>query len=413
MNAVADFGVESGWGGTRTTSALVNKFPAVASGQGGGFIVQAFDNDDTNYPEIYVPGNYVGWNPNNAPALASRDSNGVYQGYINFPSDTEFKITPERSFNGNFGDDGADGTLDDNGDNILVTEAGFYRLEVDLNALTYDLAKTTWGIIGSATAEGWDADTDMTYDEVENAWTIETFLSAGEMKFRANDEWTFNLGDDMGNSTLEQDGANIVIPANSNYRIKLFLAKPEFTYSIETTSTDMRATFHTDGQNLEIEDISQFTDGYGVIKFNNLTKSGSSGSSQVHVDTDFPMFRLADAYLMYAEAVLRGGTGGDLTTAIDLVNQIRFRAYGDPAGQVDANSLTLDFLLDERARELHWEAHRRQDLVRFGQFSDGNYLWPWKGGVAEGRTVPSTFDVFPIPSADLSANPNLKQNDGY
>lgn len=79
-------------------------------------------------------------------------------------------------------------------------------------------------------------------------------------------------------------------------------------------------------------------------------------------DTDFPMFRLADVYLMYAEAVLRGGQGGSVTQATDYINILRSRAYGNSNGNISTAQLTLDFILDERARELYWEGHRRTDL---------------------------------------------------
>lgn len=412
MNALDDFGVESGWGGTRSTKALVEKFPAVASDQGGGFVI-APNSGNEEYPEIYVPGSFVSWNPANAPALTSPTEDDNYEGFIWLEANDQIKFTTERNFTENYGDDGADGTLDNNGDNIKVTETGYHYLKVDLANLTYSLEKTDWGLIGSATANGWDADTDMTFDADENAWVIETFLTAGEVKFRANDDWAINFGDTAADALLELEGDNIAIPSNSNYRIKLFLDKPDYTYSIEITSTDKRATFHTDGQNLEITDIAQFTEGYAVIKFKNINSDGTMGSNLVHVDTDFPMFRLADVYLMYAECVLRGGAGGDIATAVQYVNDVRFRAYGDLAGAITDSDLTLDFLLDERARELFWEAHRRQDLVRFGQFSNGSYVWPWKGGVPEGAAVSQHFDVYPIPSTDLGVNPNLIQNEGY
>ena len=125
------------------------------------------------------------------------------------------------------------------------------------------------------------------------------------------------------------------------------------------------------------------------------------------------MFRLADAYLMYAEAVLRGGSGGDLGTAVDYINLIRFRAYGEDAGNITMAELDLPFILDERARELHWECHRRTDLVRFDQLTTNDYMWDFKGGTATGSTVDAKFNYFPIPSADIGANPNLEQNDGY
>jgi hypothetical protein len=129
------------------------------------------------------------------------------------------------------------------------------------------------------------------------------------------------------------------------------------------------------------------------------------------MDVDFPMLRLADAYLMYAEAVLRGGSGGTMGEAIDYVNALRERAYGNTNGNV--NAIDLDFILDERARELYWEGHRRTDLVRFGKFTGGEYLWPWKGDVKQGTSTAAHRDVYPIPSSDLAANPKLEQNDDY
>jgi hypothetical protein len=183
-------------------------------------------------------------------------------------------------------------------------------------------------------------------------------------------------------------------------------------------SGDSRAMFWTDGQNLEINDIAQFTDGYAITKFTNVTAAGAKAPHAAtdvvdFVDTDYPMFRLADAYLMYAEAVLRGGAGGSVSQALDYVNQIRQRAYGDTSGNITSGDLTLDFILDERARELYWEGHRRTDLIRFGKFTGDAYLWPWKGKVKDGTGTPSFRDLYPIPSNDLGANPNLKQNDGY
>ena len=129
------------------------------------------------------------------------------------------------------------------------------------------------------------------------------------------------------------------------------------------------------------------------------------------VDTDFPLFRVEDAYLMYAEAALRAG--GDLGLAVELVNRLRRRAYGDDSGNITPGQLTLQFILDERGRELYWEAHRRTDLIRYGQFTGSQYVWPWKGGVAEGRAVGDFRTIYPIPTPDIISNPNLVQNPGY
>jgi hypothetical protein len=178
---------------------------------------------------------------------------------------------------------------------------------------------------------------------------------------------------------------------------------------------DKRNLFFTDGQKLEIDDMFSFTDGYAVAKYRNVSSAGKPGAdpSGDFPDTDFPMFRLADVYLMYAEAVLRGGTGGNAATALQYINALRQRAYGNTNGNINAGQLTLNFILDERARELLWEGHRRTDLVRFGRFTGSNYLWPWKGGVKDGRAVESHRVLYPIPATDLTANTNLKQNEGY
>lgn len=178
---------------------------------------------------------------------------------------------------------------------------------------------------------------------------------------------------------------------------------------------DGRALFWTDGQSLEINDIGLFTDGYAITKFRNRKLNGdpSDTDQPVFVDTDWPMFRLADAYLMYAEAVLRGGSGGSRAQALTYVNELRERAYGDASGNITNAQLTLDFILDERGRELFWEGHRRTDLIRFGVFTGSDYLWPWKGNVQEGAPSSSHRDLFPIPSAEIGANPNLEQNPDY
>ncbi len=178
-------------------------------------------------------------------------------------------------------------------------------------------------------------------------------------------------------------------------------------------SADTRAMFYTNGQNLEIADLTQFTDGYAITKFKNITSTGQRGSNETFVDNDFHMFRLADVYLMYAEAVLRGGTGGDAAIALGYINALRQRAYGDNSGDITSAKLTLDFILNERSRELYWECTRRTDLIRFGRFTGDSYVWPWKGDVANGRSIDSKYNLFPIPASDIVANPNLKQNTGY
>lgn len=179
---------------------------------------------------------------------------------------------------------------------------------------------------------------------------------------------------------------------------------------------DPRALFLKEdkGQALEIEAVNNAKQGYGIDKFRNTKLDGSSTDDGTDfIDTDYPLFRLADAYLMYAEAVLRGGSGGNINTAVGYINQLRNRTGDAAIGNITAGQLTLDFILDERARELYWEGHRRTDLIRFGKFTGDTYLWPWKGNVAEGTGTESFRKLFPIPAADRALNPNLSQNDGY
>jgi len=187
----------------------------------------------------------------------------------------------------------------------------------------------------------------------------------------------------------------------------------QFYQKFSGPAGDSRANFYTSGQNLEITDISNANDGYGIEKFRNVTSTGGNGSNPTWVDTDFPFFRLGEIYLNYAEATLRNGSGGSATTALNYINALRVRAYGNATGNITSGQLTLPFILDERARELYWEAVRRTDLIRFGMFTEGTYVWAWKGNVQAGQAVGNHRKLYPIPSADLIANPNLVQNPGY
>ncbi len=213
------------------------------------------------------------------------------------------------------------------------------------------------------------------------------------------------------------DGVNVMIYGNSGNGGWSGLRTTSAFVNKFTNPNEARALFAKEdkGQSLAIDEVNQSKQGYGVFKFRNVTSTGANGSHASFQDTDFPMFRLADAYLMYAEAVLRGGTGGSLATALGYVNAVRTRP-GDGAsapGPILIGDLTLDFVLDERARELYWEGHRRTDLIRFGKFTGDTYLWPWKGGTKDGASIAAYRAIFPIPSADLATNPNLKQNTGY
>jgi hypothetical protein len=184
---------------------------------------------------------------------------------------------------------------------------------------------------------------------------------------------------------------------------------------------DRYALLYTGFNHTSIDDNTLFNQGVQVLKYSNKSSAGVANTASF-ASTDFPLFRLGDIYLMYAEAVLRNGTGGTAAQALIYVNALRARAeqssiasgfYTGTELNITSQQLTLDFILEERAREMFWEATRRTDLVRFGKLTDANYVWQWKGGLKIGKGVDSYRNVYPLPSSDLSANPNLKQNQGY
>ena len=151
--------------------------------------------------------------------------------------------------------------------------------------------------------------------------------------------------------------------------------------------------------------------GYFVTKWSNLTDDGAIASNTEvdGVDIDFPMFRLADVYLMYAEAAVRSNV--NVAQALDYVNELREKRNADTVTENDitktVDGIPYKFFLDERARELYWETVRRTDLIRFDSFTSDKYLWEWKGGVKDGVKVDDRYNVYPIPHTELNANPNM------
>lgn len=203
---------------------------------------------------------------------------------------------------------------------------------------------------------------------------------------------------------------------------------PEDTWGNQ--KKDKRAQFMTALPNQQKETwdenlvmTSTFTCGYGYIKWRNVTKEGKiSDAGDTYASIDFPLFRSADVYLMAAEAILRGASAPK-SQALEYVNEVRERAYmsdryaqpgirSDVSGRISENELTLDFLLDERQRELASELVRRTDLIRFGKYTKNNN-WDWKNGERLGSDVDDKYQLFPIPTSELVNNPNLDQNKGY
>ena len=178
-----------------------------------------------------------------------------------------------------------------------------------------------------------------------------------------------------------------------------------------TAWTDARAMFYTDRQSYSITSIADFTNGYAVTKYKNITSTGQKGKDPAgeYVDTDIALIRLGEVYLNYAEAALRKNT--NTSYALTYVNALRTRAGEE---RLTAARLTVDEVLNERARELYWECFRRTDLIRYNRFVEGTYLWPFKGGVAAGTAVADFRKLYPIPAnVVLASGGVIRQNTGY
>ena len=235
---------------------------------------------------------------------------------------------------------------------------------------------------------------------VSQNWGATTVLTNGQIGAWENNDADFGIGGWTGALRIRKELAQKFDGAKFSQDTRNTIGK-----GVQGDPAKQRS--------IDIDDIGVKTQGYIMSKFSNKTSTGVNGVSSTYADTDFPLFRLADVYLMYAEATLRGGNGST-TQALNYVNALRQRANSNSTvGNITLSELTLDFLIDERARELHWEAHRRQDLIRFGKYTGGSYNWAWKGNSSKGIAIPSHMSVFPIPEGSLGANRNLTQNAGY
>lgn len=186
------------------------------------------------FPQLAVPGAHQGWNANDSVnAVFDRGFNGNYEGFVYFAgTGNEFKFSdPGRGWDLNWGDDGADGSLEENGANIIAPDEGMYRLKVNLNDFSYTSEAANFGLIGDATGS-WDNDQDLVWNETTRAMELTLDLVVGAVKFRANDDWALNFGDNAANGSLEYDGENIAIAEAGNYTIQLFISGPEYTYTL-------------------------------------------------------------------------------------------------------------------------------------------------------------------------------------
>ena len=190
------------------------------------------------YPLLFVPGNYQGWNPaDSSTVIYSAKSNLKYDGYVWMNSSApQFKYTDGPKWDVNYGDNGADGTLDAGGANIApATGPGYYHLTVDLSGTpkTHTYLLTAWSVIGDATPGGWNTDTDMAYDSIAKTWNVTVNLTAASIKFRANHSWDLNYGDTGADGSLDMGGDNIAVPVDGNYTVTLNLSSAIFRYKLQ------------------------------------------------------------------------------------------------------------------------------------------------------------------------------------
>ena len=202
----------------------------------------------SDYPAIWVPGDYQGWDPSSAPKIVSVKSDNVFEGYVYIPSggSMEFKFTAQPAWEPMAYGDGGDGQLIEAnyaGGNFTAPSEGHYLLTADLNNMRYTMINTTWSILGDATPGGWDSDTQLTYDAQNQVWTATVDLVAnGSFKFRANNEWVLDFGVDHEGKLAyanhpvfeyDPDVQNITVPENGNYTITLDLSDPgNYTYRL-------------------------------------------------------------------------------------------------------------------------------------------------------------------------------------
>ncbi len=189
------------------------------------------------YPVWYVPGSYQGWMPDKAATIASKDNDGKYEGYINFPdATTSFKFTPAPNWTNDYGDEattGDSGKLKVKGTDIKVNTPGYYLIKADSIANTWSILATTWSVVGTASVD-WDTDTNLKYDAATDAWSATLSLKKGEMKFRANKTSVLSYGDTDANGSLEAGGDNIKIDADGTYVVSLLLGKAgNYTYTLK------------------------------------------------------------------------------------------------------------------------------------------------------------------------------------
>lgn len=184
---------------------------------------------------LYIAGDFQGWDPANAKdSLMNTADDPTVQGYAYISNTNGFKFVSQHDWNGtNYGAGTTAGTISTTGDNLSVSSAGYYLFKINLANLTYTATKTTWGVIGAATAGGWGSDQAMTYSPTLRRWFATIPLTADQLKFRANGAWDLNYGDTGNDGKLDAGGDNINVATAGTYSVMLDLSAPlKYKYAL-------------------------------------------------------------------------------------------------------------------------------------------------------------------------------------
>ncbi|MEX0986405.1 MAG: RagB/SusD family nutrient uptake outer membrane protein [Bacteroidales bacterium] len=286
-----------------------------------------------------------------------------------------------------------------------VESAGIYSLATDYRQ---NFSADNDGNSNPEMIFGWEQDGINTQGYVGTTFIIES--SSDAQYIRAEDYHGLTENTNWNGNRARKDFMNILVDTLTTYSGGPIPASD----TIFASNNDSRILLRMK-KSLDIPSASSSGDyGVGVYKFTARNHNGTlpANYNPAYACTDFPVFRYADALLMRAEAL--HNLNRDVEAVAD-INKIRERAFGDDSKNITAGDVTDELLLNERAKEFYYEAQRRTDLIRFGQFTDGDYTWQWKGGTFEGASTSSHLNLFPIPGDELSANPNYnnQNNPGY